>query len=72
MAKINPVKEITEHTDAEIIEYLASKMSAVQMLYRRASEANTPEKLYTVNDTIELVSSVLAELNKRNKEHIVQ
>lgn len=72
MAKINPVKEITEHTDAEIIEYLASKMSTVQMLYRRASEANTPEKLYTANDTIELVSSVLAELNKRNKEHIVQ
>lgn len=72
MAKINPVKEITEHTDAEIIEYLASKMSMVQMLYRRASEANTPEKLYTANDTVELVSSVLSELNKRNKEHIVQ
>ena len=72
MAKINLVKEILQHDDDEIIEFLAEEASAIKATYLKAAKVNTPEALYSIAADITILHSVLSQLDRRNKERKLQ
>lgn len=73
MSKVNIVAEMLDkHTDPEIIEHLYRVMSGVVKNYRVALEKNSPEVLWGNLGDIELVSSTLAALHKRDEARLAQ
>ena len=66
MAKIDLVKEVLNHSDPEIIEYLYGLISAVRRKYNVVED---PMWLLTVSGEIDQIYSVLKALDGRNKEN---
>ena len=67
MARINVAADILKHSDEEIIEYLAEETKAIRATFNAAQKANRPELLYVTRVDLEIVTTVLNELDKRNK-----
>jgi len=67
MARINVAADILKHSDDEIIEYLAEEAKAIRATFNAAQKANRPELLYVARVDLEILTTVLNELDKRNK-----
>ena len=67
MSRINVAADILKHSDEEIIEYLAEETKAIRAAFNAAQKANRPELLYVTRVDLEIVTTVLNELDKRNK-----
>lgn len=67
MSRINVAADILKHSDEEIIEYLAEETKAIRATFNAAQKANRPELLYVTRVDLEIVTTVLNELDKRNK-----
>lgn len=67
MSRINVAADILKHSDDEIIEYLAEETKAIRATFNAAQKANRPELLYVTRVDLEIVATVLNELDKRNK-----
>lgn len=65
--KINLAAEVLRHDDADIIEFLADETKAIRAAFNAAQKANRPELLYVARVDLEIVTTVLNELDKRNK-----
>ena len=65
---IDLVKEILEHSDDEIIAYLANELSGIRRIYNRATKENSPELLYMAAPNLEEVYRMLLALDRRNEE----
>lgn len=65
MSKIDLTKEVLEHSDAEIAEYLYGLISAVRRKYNTTED---PAQLFSVSGEIDQLYSVLKALDGRNKE----
>lgn len=68
MAKITLADDIMKHDDAEIIDFLFTKMKEIRLSFNGALEQNDPSITYTAYGNIELVTDVLRKLNRRNEE----
>jgi uncharacterized protein YqeY len=67
MSRINVAADILKHSDEEIIEYLAEEAKAIRATFNAAQKANRPELLYATRVDLEIITTVLNELDKRNK-----
>lgn len=72
MAKISILAEIMNHDDAEVIEFLAEEAKVVRATFLSATKENAPEKIYAAAADIEILTSILVALDRRNKEHTLQ
>lgn len=72
MARINLTNEILNHTDAEIIEYAAEVLRECRTIMNSAKKDKNSELMYAMTTPIAIVHSVLAELDRRNKERSLQ
>ena len=72
MAKINLPEEVLKHDQDEIIEFLAAQARDVQCTFRNAVKLGNPDMLYITLVDIELMATVLAALDRRNKEHTLK
>lgn len=68
MAKINLTEEVLKHSDDEIIEYLSNVSKGVRSAFRRAIESDDPNLLYITHTDVEIITTILAALDRRNKE----
>jgi len=68
MAKIDLAKEILDHDQADIIEYLKNAMIGVNQTFLLAVKEKDPNLFYTQSQTVDIVCRVLKELDRRNKE----
>lgn len=68
MAKIDLVKEILDHDQADVIEYLKNAMIGVNQTFLLAAKERDPNLLYTQSQTVDMVCRVLKELDRQNKE----
>lgn len=68
MAKINLAEDILKHDDADIIEFLADEAKVIRSVFVNAQKANRPELLYVARVDLEILTTVLVELDRRNKE----
>lgn len=66
MAKVDLVKDVLSHSDAEIVEYLYGLISAVRRKYNTAED---PVWLLSVSGEIDQIYAVLKALDGRNKEN---
>lgn len=72
MAKINLVAETLErHTDQEVIEHLSKVMLGVVKNYKVAFEKGDSSVLWGNLGDLELVTSMLSAMNKKNQERNV-
>lgn len=72
MAKIDLVAEVLRRDDHEIIEFLAGEAKAIRATFIGATKTDHPEKIYAIAADLMLLTSVLAELDRRNKERGLQ
>ena len=68
MAKINLTEEVLKHSDDEIIEYLSNVSKGVRSAFWRAIESDDPNLLYITHTDVEIITTILAALDRRNKE----
>ena len=68
MAKIDLAKEILDHDQADIIEYLKNAMIGVNQTFSMAVKERDPNLFYTQAKTVDIVCRILKELDRRNKE----
>ena len=71
MAKIDLAKEILDHDQADIIEYLKNAMIGVNQTFLLAVKEKDPNLFYTQSQTVDIVCRVLKELDRQNKEKAV-
>ena len=71
MAKINLTEEVLKHSDDEIIEYLANEAKAVRGVFKRAIDANSPDLMYASSADLEIMTTILIALDRRNKERVL-
>lgn len=71
MAKIDLAKEILDHDQADIIEYLKNAMIGVNQTFSIAMKERDPNLLYTQSQTVDIVCKVLKELDRQNREKVV-
>ena len=72
MAKVNILAEIMNHDEREIIEFATEEAKAIRATFLVASKENRPEKFYSVAADLEILTSILVSLDRRNKEHTLQ
>lgn len=65
---IDIIGEILNHSDEEIVAYLATELAEIKRVYVRATKEKTPELLYTVASDLDEVYKVVTALNRRNEE----
>jgi hypothetical protein len=70
--KINLIAEVLKHDEPEIIDFLSDEAKAIRATFLGAVKENQPEKIYACAADIEILNSVLIELNRRNKERNIQ
>lgn len=70
--KINIIAEVLKHDDPEIIDFLYDESKAIRATFLNALKDNHPEKIYAVAADLEIMNSVLQELNRRNRERNIQ
>lgn len=72
MAKVNILAEIMNHDEREIIEFATEEAKAIRATFLAASKENKPEKFYSVAADLEILTSILIALDRRNKEHTLK
>lgn len=72
MAKINLPSEVLKHDQDEIIEFLAAQAKDVRATFRIAVKSGRTEMLLATLVDIELLTEILVELDRRNKEHTLK
>lgn len=72
MPKINLIAEVLKRDEPEIIDFLSDEAKAIRATFLGAVKENHPEKIYAIAADIEILNSVLIELNRRNKERNIQ
>lgn len=72
MAKISILTEIMKRDEDEIIEFAADEVKAIRAVFLSASKENRPEKFYSVAADLEILTSILIALDRRNKEHTLK
>ena len=65
---IDLIKEILNHSDDEIVAYLANELSGIRRVYNRATKEKSPELLYMAAPSLEEVYKILLALDRRNEE----
>ena len=65
---IDLVKEILEHSDDEIVAYLAVELAEIKRVYNKATKEKTPELLYMAAPNLNGVYAIVNALNRRNEE----
>ncbi len=65
---IDLIKEILNHSDEEVIAYLASKLTEIRRVYNRAAKEKSPELLYMAAPDLDEVYKIVLALNRRNEE----
>ena len=65
---IDLVKEILNHSDEEVIAYLAAELAEIKRVYVRATKEKTPELLYMAAPNLNEVYAIVNALNRRNEE----
>lgn len=68
MAKINLTEEVLKHSDDEIIEYLSNVSKGIRNTFKRAIESDDPNLLYITHTDVEIITTILTALDRRNKE----
>ena len=68
MAKINLTEEVLKHSDDEIIEYLSNVSKGIRNTFKRAIESDDPNLLYITHTDVEVITTILIALDRRNKE----
>ena len=68
MAKINLTEEVLKHSDDEIIEYLSNVSKGIRNTFKRAIESDDPNLLYITHTDVEIITTILIALDRRNKE----
>jgi len=65
---IDIIGEILNHSDEEIVAYLAAELAEIKRVYVRATKEKTPELLYMAAPSLDEVYKVVTALNRRNEE----
>lgn len=65
---IDIIGEILNHSDEEIVAYLATELAEIKRVYVRATKEKTPELLYMAEPNLDEVYKVVTALNRRNEE----
>lgn len=65
---IDLIKEILNHSDDEVIAYLAAELAEIKRVYVRATKEKTPELLYMAAPNLNEVYAIVNALNRRNEE----
>lgn len=65
---IDLIKEILNHSDDEIIAYLAAELAEIKRVYVKATKEKSPELLYMVASNLNEVYAIVNALNRRNEE----
>lgn len=65
---IEIIGEILNHSDEEIISYLANELTEIRRIYNRATKEKTPELLYMAAPSLDEVHKIVLALNRRNEE----
>lgn len=71
MAKINLTEDILRHKDEEIIDYLADECRAVRSVVKKSLDSGEPQRLYAMLADIEIITTVVLALDRRNKEDTI-
>lgn len=72
MARINLPLEVLKHDQDEIIEFLAAQAKDIRATFRNAVNSGKIEMLLTTLVDVELLTEILVELDRRNKEHTLK
>lgn len=72
MARINLPLEVLNHDQDEVIEFLAAQAKDVRATFRNAVNSGRTEMLLTTLVDVELLTEILVELDRRNKEHTLK
>lgn len=72
MARINLPLEVLKHEQDEVIEFLAAQAKDVRATFRNAVNSGKTEMLLTTLVDVELLTEILIELDRRNKEHTLK
>ena len=62
------IKEILNHSDEEVIAYLAAELAEIKRVYVKATKEKTPELLYMAAPNLNEVYAIVNALNRRNEE----
>lgn len=65
---IDLIKEILNHSDDEIIAYLAAELAEIKRVYVKATKEKSPELLYMAASNLNEVYAIVNALNRRNEE----
>lgn len=65
---IDLIKEILNHSDDEIVAYLAAELAEIKRVYVKATKEKTPELLYMAAPNLNEVYAIVNALNRRNEE----
>lgn len=65
---IDVIREILNHSDEEVIAYLASELTEIRRVYNRATKEKSPELLYMAAPNLNEVYAIVNALNRRNEE----
>ena len=65
---IDLIKEILNHSDDEIVAYLAAELAEIKRAYVKATKEKAPELLYMAAPNLNEVYAIVNALNRRNEE----
>ena len=65
---IDLIKEILNHSDDEVIAYLAAELAEIKRVYVKATKEKSPELLYMAAPNLNEVYAIVNALNRRNEE----
>ena len=65
---IDLIKEILNHSDEEVIAYLAAELAEIKRVYVKATKEKTPELLYMAAPNLNEGYAIVNALNRRNEE----
>lgn len=65
---IDLIKEILNHSDDEVVAYLAAELAEIKRVYVKATKEKSPELLYMAAPNLNEVYAIVNALNRRNEE----
>lgn len=71
--KVNLTQDVIDnHTNEEIIAFLARTMTGITRNYKLALEKNSPAMAFSCLGDIVMCASILTEMNSRNQARLAQ
>lgn len=65
---IDIIGEILNHSDEEIVAFLAADLAEIKRVYVKATKEKAPELLYMAAPNLDEVYKIVLALNRRNEE----